>query len=144
MFKRLIAALLSLALCLSSLASSLAEEPVYIYPEIRMTLLPDDRAALEMSFRQWAQAVIFDYYSGVYSASGSSRATHMGQPFGEYYRLAYSKQAFDKENIGNKNILYNTHRDADLILFSNENGTRYEADFSFWLTGMERGVAALR
>lgn len=114
MFKRLIAALLSLALCLSSLASSLAEEPVYIYPEIRITLLPDDRAALEMSFRQWAQAVIFDYYSGVYSASGSSRATHMGQPFGEYYRLAYSKQAFDKENIGNKSILYNTHRDADL------------------------------
>ena len=31
-----------------------------------------------------------------------------------------------------------------LILFSNENGTRYEANFSFWLTGMERGVAALR
>ena len=30
------------------------------------------------------------------------------------------------------------------ILFSNENGTRYEANFSFWLTGMKRGVAALR
>ena len=30
------------------------------------------------------------------------------------------------------------------ILFSNENGTRCEAHFSFWLTGMERGVAALR
>ena len=30
------------------------------------------------------------------------------------------------------------------ILFSNENGTRYEANFSFWWAGMERGVAALR
>lgn len=114
MSKRLIAALLSLMLFVSVLPDSRAEEPIYVYPEIHITLLPDDMAALELEFRQWAQAVIFDYYSQVYSASGPSNATHMGQPFGEYYRLAFSKQAFDKDNIGNKSIIYNTSRDSDI------------------------------
>ena len=35
-------------------------------------------------------------------------------------------------------------RVSRIILFSNENGTRCEASFSFWRAGMERGVAALR
>jgi hypothetical protein len=30
------------------------------------------------------------------------------------------------------------------ILFSNENAPRCEANFSFWLTGVKRSVAALR
>ena len=36
------------------------------------------------------------------------------------------------------------HAQERMIPFSNENGTRYEANFSCWLTGMERGVAARR
>ncbi len=104
MYKRFLAALLSLILCVTSLPCA-AEEGGHEYPGVDITFPADDQIAVEMAFRQWAAELLYDYYAGSYKAAyvGSSGK----EPFAEYYRLAVLKSSFDRDNQNNKHIIYN-------------------------------------
>lgn len=105
MNKRILAALLCLSLCVTSLPCAAGEE-LYSYPAVDATIPADDQLAVEMAFREWAAELLYDYYAGSYKAAYAGSDGR--EPFAEYYRLAVLKRSFDREKQNNKHIIYNT------------------------------------
>lgn len=113
MKKRVLAALMSLIMLLSVLTSA-AADAVYTYPQLGVTIKPSDMSEMEREFRVWATNLIRDYAIGEYYAlSGGNQLTSMNS-YSEYYRLAKTKMKFDGQNVTDKDVIYNTSRDADM------------------------------